>query len=602
MIQKKNLTTRLIPAAERPPIAAAPEHPERMRTLMVCRALVVLMVGDLFLRLRGVSRLRRRARFEKILQDLGMVWIRVVQRLSLRSSLLSSPLGLALQDLRDEGGAQPWSTIKTIISDQMPQALDDVFIEIEEQPFAATTVSQTHRARLREGGDWVAVKVQQPFAEALFHRDLRLIRGVTRLLKWLGLFPNMRWDDLYHELMEIKIRELDYNYEASALRRLAKNQVGRHVQVPRVWNQYSGKRVLVMAFIQGALLSDYIAVGRQDPQRLQAWLAENEIQPRIIARRLFDAVYRQVFEDNFFHGDLNTYNIILMRNNRIGVIECRSAGSLDREALAKQQHFLNHLAQGEFDSAAEVYFLVASRLPPVDLSQVKQMLIKVWRVWQTRVHVPNLPYLEKSLSYMIGQTNKVLSGSNFAAQWSFSKLLGTWVHMDLAINHLDPAFNYMDHLKRYLEVRDRRQVSRNISQIPERLGMTLVALHSVPAKMGEYNLLKESMMRRQAQVVQGSASKLDGVIATGFGMMAFAVFLVFAMLGSGYLIHVLEMDGVRPIIGEQLTYLTGQLKGMGNASWSGLLIFFFVLFSLALTLKNRFAVSEFGRKPDTSME
>ncbi|MDJ0837738.1 MAG: AarF/ABC1/UbiB kinase family protein [Acidobacteriota bacterium] len=571
-----------------------------MRGLFVASRLILLWLGDWWLRLRGRrTRLRRMQRFERTLQHLGMVWIRVVQTLSLRGSLLSTPVGFAIQDLRDLGGARPWPQMKEILEAELGRPVTDVFEEIETHPFVATTVSQTHRARLKEEEEWVAVKIQQPYAKDIFEHDLRLISRVFSVLKMLDIMPGMRWDDLFHELREIQIRELNYHYEAASLRRLSQNLVMEPVHVPQVYDAYSSGRVLVMEFIQGALLSDFIYLSRTDPRRLQLWLRENNIDPKLLAQRLFRSVYRQVFEDNFFHGDLHTANIILLRDSRIGVIECRSAGSLDRESLAKQRHFLDHLARGELDTAAEIYFLLATQLPRVDLNIVKQKLIRVWRTWETRVHVTELPYLEKSLSYTIGRMNRVLYGSQFAAQWAFSKLTGAWVHLDLALANLDPAFNYQRGILNYMEMGERRHVTTNIGNLPGRVGAALVALHEFPRKMEEYNLLRESLMRRQAQVVQGSASKLDAVIAALFGLGSMVFLTIFVFLASIFCMRFYDFN-LDVLLGPQLVELSTVVPRFGQPAWLVVLLIVLGLQRFTQRLRKRFSTREYGSHSDAA--
>jgi len=590
MIPNRLRTTRLISAEERAPIPPAKLRPQRFRAITVAFHLIWLLIGDLWLMLFGRrTRTRRRRRLEKTLQHLGMVWIRVAQILSLRGSLLSHKLGLALSDLRDEGGAQPFATMRRLLEDELGQPLDALFAEIEETPFAATTVSQIHRAELRDRGITVAVKIQQPYAEALFRRDLTLVSRIFSIAKLLKLMSGMRWDDLMGELRDIANRELNYYYEASVLRRLAKNLRTHHVHVPEVF--HSSRRVLVQEFIQGALLSDYRQIARTDPARLANWLHENNIDPELIAERLFRSVYRQVFEDNLFHGDLNTGNIILLRDSRIGFIDCRSAGSLDREILAKQKHFFRHLANNELDTAAEIYFLLATQLPRVDLATVKSKLILVWRAWETRVHVAELPFEEKSLSHMYGQMNRVLAGSHFAAQWSFSRLTGTWVHLDVALSLLAPRFNYLARLEAFLDSEERREVTGNVMRLPERISAAMGVLHELPNKMAEYNLLRESLMRRQAQVVQGSATKLDAVIATAFGSLAFTVALVLVVGIPAFAMRVWHLD-LAFWLGPQLSGVVSGLPEMSGRIWTTLMMGLMILFVILRGLRNRFSSSE----------
>lgn len=587
--------TKLIEESDRPAIPLMEKPPSRFRSLAVGCRLLRLFSGNLCLRLLGskTASLRRR-RILDCLRTLGMLWIRAAQTLMLRSGRLSTALGRELLDLNDRGGAYPFEAIRSIVSESLGSPLEDVFDVFAPHPFTATTVFQLHHARLRREGVRVAVKVQKPYAEAVFDRDLRLFGRAISLFKALGVQQGMRWDDLFHELREIKVHELNYYYEANALGMLDRNLAGQPVHAPRVFRRYTRGRILVMEFISGAFLADAAALKTEDPERLDHWLAANDICLETVANRLFDATHRQVFENNFFHGDLNSRNIILLRKSHIAIVDCRSAGSLDLESLEKQRLLLRALADGEYATAAEIYFLLSSRLPKVNLSRVKEELIRHWRVWETRAPIRNLPYEQKSFTFMNSGVNRILGDARFAALWSFSKLTGAWVHLDNAVAELDPSLNYLKRLRHYFEEAQRRDTVERIGRLPERLARSVSALHEIPRNISHYNLFEEILMRREAQVLQGSASKMDAVIAAGFAMAGLV-----CLAAAGFLLLVFLMQqglyDPLPLLGAQLTHLAQKLPVLDLPSWSVLLTLATLAGLFCRRWKKRFKRQEFGR-------
>ena len=590
------IPTQLIPPAERPPVPPAKICPKRIRFFYVIFQFARLFLGNVFLRLRGRGTARRREdRTIKCLQRLGMLWIRVAQALTMRGPVLSTSFGLRLLDLRDRGGACGFDRVRETIENELGRPLEEIFDIFEETPFAATTISQLHRARLRKEQVWTAVKVQHPLIEEIFDRDLKLLRLTIGLMKFFSIQRGMKWDQLFHELKEIKTQELNYYYEAAALETLDRNLRGQPMHVPQVYRRYCRSRVLVMEFIQGALLSDLIAMRKEDPERLTAWLKANNINPEKVARRLFHSTIRQVFEHNFFHGDMHTGNIILMRDSHVAVVECRSAGSLEVESLEKQKMFLRSLADKEYVIAAEIYFLLASRLPRVDLNTVKERLVRVWRIWESRTHIKNLPYEEKSLAYMTGQVNRVVNDSHFAPLWSFTRLTCAWVHLDNALAALAPELNYLKQLKIYLRHSERRENFAKLVHMPSRIASTVSALHQVPKRTAEYTLFQEALLRRQAQVVQGSASKLDAVIAAGSGLVSFFLLVVGIFCLLVFSIRRIHLP-IEPILGPQLTHLAGLVPDMSLVAWLLLFAALTLLYGYSRKQKKRFERQEFGRK------
>ena len=598
MIAREWVTTQLMSPSERPPIPMVGRHPTRFRMTYVVLRLLYLLIQLGFMRLGPKH--KRPTYHQKAaagLGKLGMIWIRATQFFVVRSPIFSSEFGALIQNLKDPGKVHPFDRIEKVIRRQLGCPLDQVFDRFEKTPFAATTVSQIHRARLSENGAWVAVKVQKPEAETMFNKDLKLLSMFVNILNSIRFKPGMRWDDLYHELSQIKVRELNYHYEAAALKNLKKNLAGQMVHVPRVYERHGGKALLVTEFIQGALLSDLTALSKTDPKRLQQWLTANHIDPKIIARRLFFVVYRQIFEDNFFHGDMNTGNIILLRNSQVAIIDCRETGSLEAESLAKQKMYLRALSEGEFVTAAEIHFLLADRLPRVDLNTVKEELVRIWRVWETRTHVEDIPYHQKSLTYMSGQLNRVVRNYRFGAQWSFSKLSGTLAHLDTALASLSPDLNYLNLLRVYFSHLEGRQARKKLLNLPARLTASLTALHEMPKRMAEYSLFQETLMRRQAQVVQGSATKLDAVIAACFGFLSFTTMVAGFVLGWMFLARykILHAD----TLGTQLKSWAEPLMPLGVVAWLGLFSLVWILISFCNTQKHKFAQREFGQPAPT---
>ncbi len=540
------------------------------------------------------SRKFRQARTIKYLQKLGLIWIKVAQNLMLRNSALSTDYGLELLNLRDSGEAHPIERVQQIIEEELSIVFDDIFDCFDEKPFYSTTVSQYHRAHLRKEQIWVTVKIQHPYAENILNQDLTFLHRIIRIANLLQIQTGMRWDDLLHELKEIRTRELNYHYEANALETLDKNLSGQPVHVPRVFSEYSNKRILVNVYIRGALLSDIILIRRKDPKRLEKWLETNNIDLKIVARRMYSSIFRQVFEHNFFHGDMHTGNIILLRDSHFAIIECRSAGSLEIESLTKQKMYLRSLAEGEYVTASEIYFLLITQLPKVNLDTVKEKLVRIWRIWETRTHIKGLPYNQKSLTYMNGEVNQVFSEAEFTPLWTFSKLTCAWVHLDVALSNLSNDINYLKQLRLYFSEEQRRHAISEMKKLPARISSSLLALNEMPKRIADYNIFEETKVRREAIAVYGSVSKLNAFIATSFGFCSFFMFLSTAFLFLTFLIQSNVLSG-GSLLGPQMTWIAMCIPVLNFTTWLTILTLSTSLFIYSRIQKSRFSRKEFGK-------
>eukprot|EP00929_Paragymnodinium_shiwhaense_P079106 TRINITY_DN41124_c0_g2_i4.p1 TRINITY_DN41124_c0_g2~~TRINITY_DN41124_c0_g2_i4.p1 ORF type:complete len:336 (-),score=48.23 TRINITY_DN41124_c0_g2_i4:615-1622(-) len=70
-------------------------------------------------------------------------------------------------------------------------ALDDVFADWQAEPIGTASIGQVYKARLRDTGEWVAIKVQVPQAERIFYADIKCLQLFTYfIMPWA--YENLR--------------------------------------------------------------------------------------------------------------------------------------------------------------------------------------------------------------------------------------------------------------------------------------------------------------------------------------------------------------------------------------------------------------------------
>ncbi|MBI2191124.1 MAG: AarF/ABC1/UbiB kinase family protein [Planctomycetes bacterium] len=571
MLPSELSPTPLIDPSERRPLPRGlPPRPSPLRTIYVlyhgARTLAVLL--GLWL-IRRLTRAECARRVRDFLQRMGTVWVKAGQILAQRSDLLSTEFCAELSQIRDMGAAFPFENARGIIEEDLGCPIERVFEQFHVAPFAATTISQTHLAFLRREKVWVAVKVQQPHAPWTSARDMVLIRALLHFLDLASFHTSMRWKALYQELQETMTRELDFSYEASAFRDLKKTLQRYDVYVPDHFPDYCTRRVLVTEFIRAALMSDFINLSRSDPQRLDAWLRENNIEPRKLGRRLFSAVYRQIFEDNHFHGDMHPRNIILLRNSRLAVIDCRTVSSLEVETMQKHRMYLRALSRREYSTAADIYFLLASKLPAVDISEVKTRILRLWRNWETHNYIRDLPYDQKSLAFMFGELDLIVFQYRFAAQWPMSRLVHTLKNLDASLRYLCPDMNYLQSLQKYFAKAEERA-----ARAPIDLNKTLnlwaqsqLAAQELPNRISELMLFQQTVVRRQAIVLRGTSSKIGYTFAALYGYFWLGLTLAALFFFSAFL-YQRDSASMKPYFGDQISAVIVSLPSLHLGVWA----------------------------------
>ncbi len=131
---------------------------------------------------------------------------------------------------------------------------EEVFAEWEEDPFAAASIGQVHRATTHEG-DRVAVKVQYPGIDKAIANDLKSISLLETMVAPLARKYHSK--EAIDEIASVFLAELDYRLEADNADRFRRMHEGDDdIVVPRVFHRLSTRRVLTTELLGG---EDYTA-------------------------------------------------------------------------------------------------------------------------------------------------------------------------------------------------------------------------------------------------------------------------------------------------------------------------------------------------------
>ncbi|NKB23925.1 MAG: phosphotransferase [Kiritimatiellae bacterium] len=451
MLKKKYYTTPLIRPEERPPLKEVfYKKPTIFRVFWIIRKLFLLLFD--FLRSKSSSdsvHKERAVKCRHFLETLGGMWIKIGQVLGMRSDLFHIEFCNELSQLQDQAFAFPSERSIEIIEENLGRPIDDVFDRFDPKPFAAASLSQVHKARLRKKQCWVAVKVQRPFAAEYFRYDFCCLSRFFGLFEFFDVIEHFHLGDMLNEVRQMMEEELDYRHEANNMKKFGKVLKEHQIYVPKVYFKYSTKVILVMEFLHGVFMSDYINALRANPHKLAAWKAKNDINSEKVARRLLHSVLRQLYEDLIFHGDLHPGNIVLLKKNKLAFIDFGSVGIFDAEFSARYNQHSRAIAKGEFSRAADLLLLTMGKLPVLDIVTVKKEIMKNLEKQMNRSSIKNLPFREKSISGNSAEMNQTMAKYKFDINWNLLKLGRTFGAIDQNLGILNPAFNYLKETKAY---------------------------------------------------------------------------------------------------------------------------------------------------------
>lgn len=519
MLSKEWVPTPLLKQGDRQPVEiVAQSGSGGYPTIWVLVRCFFLWAQGLFLRIiRRYDADQAAVRTRELFEELGGLWIKVGQLLSLRTDIFSASFCREMSRLQYRAQGFPIELVYDILRKELNEDIGSVFEHFDETPVAAASVSQVHSAVLRHPKIRVAVKVRRPDAEAAFLRDMRSIKRMIRGLAVLRVGAHVGWNEAYRELEDMVREELDFRYEASNTERTRKMLREHGVYVPKVFIDLCSRQVLVTEFIDGVLMSDFIHVGTHNPDQLIAWCRDNNVNPRKVGHRLFQTAMRQLLEDNLFHADIHPGNILLLRDSRFTLIDFGTIGSSEKSFLQTYKSSLRALAEKDYGKAADFTLRLATRPPNLSvITELRKQLIYSYRYWESRTHLKGLSYHEKSLAAAGGDSGRIMYQYKVQLSWAFMRISRTWSTLDASISFLLPNADYMRLFGTYF-----RKASRRRNRPKEAMLRALNLVRRTRDTVEEYNLILSPMMHQQAMKAASLIDKterLAGVITTVLDM------------------------------------------------------------------------------------
>mmetsp|Transcript_30175 Transcript_30175/g.64490 ORF Transcript_30175/g.64490 Transcript_30175/m.64490 type:complete len:834 (+) Transcript_30175:278-2779(+) len=236
------------------------------------------------------------------LVTLGPTFIKIGQQFSTRSDILSPEFIAELVKLQDK--VPPFSSkmaVETIEKELGVSSWKEKFSYLEEEPIAAASLGQVHRAVLLDGKTEVVIKVQRPDLKELFDVDTKNIRFVAQLLQSVDPKTDgaaRDWVAIYDECCRILYQEIDYRLEGEYADSFRTNFSDLPwVKVPKVYWDLTSEKVLTLEYSPGIKVSD------------KAALVKNGVDPAIIARYSVECYLQQILVKGLFHADPHPGNI-----------------------------------------------------------------------------------------------------------------------------------------------------------------------------------------------------------------------------------------------------------------------------------------------------
>ena len=206
---------------------------------------------------------------EYLIKELGQLKgtaMKVGQTLSMYGEhLLPKEVNDMLKTLQSDSPPLQWPSIRKVLAEQLgEQALSE--LDFDETPLASASIGQVHKARVRDTGQVLAIKIQYPGVDQAVETDLKLLKFILNVTEMVPRGP--RFDQVFAEIREMFHQEVNYELERNFGERFHEilKDDPRYV-VPKFYPRYCTRKVLAMEFIEGVRADHELVQGLSQERR-----------------------------------------------------------------------------------------------------------------------------------------------------------------------------------------------------------------------------------------------------------------------------------------------------------------------------------------------
>ncbi len=255
-------------------------------------------------------------------EHMGVVYIKVAQILAMQniSTVFTESDRQKLLQICDHCRPIPFCKVEEILQQEYGAYFRDKFRTIDPVPLGSASISQVHRAVLKDG-TIVALKIKRQDLTRRIERDIRQIRRLIhrfgKLVSFRNLFGSDRALECYLDWIYQEIDFENEQHNIACYQKFADSVNGKIADVrtkivlPRLFPEYCTENIIVMEFISSPTINQ-LTLTESNKQKIAA--AKNDY-----VRLSFYALFHQM--PVVFHGDPHGGNIFLTADGNIGFLD-----------------------------------------------------------------------------------------------------------------------------------------------------------------------------------------------------------------------------------------------------------------------------------------
>ena len=279
---------------------------------------------------------------------MGATYIKLGQFIASSPTLFPKEYVVEFQKCLDSTEALEWNVIKSVIEKELKknnQSINSVFASIDKTPLASASIAQVHAAVLKNGRS-VVIKVQKPSIDESLKADLSFIYVASRVLEFFQPdFERTSLSAIAGDIRSSMLEELDFEKEAQNLEEfsvfLRDNELEDVATAPKVYREYTSKKVMVMERLDG--------VSMLDAEKISEITQSNPESTIITALNVWTT---SVMTMPWFHADVHAGNLLVLKDGRVGFIDFGIVGRVSEKTFTAVNELSAALGLGDYEGMA----------------------------------------------------------------------------------------------------------------------------------------------------------------------------------------------------------------------------------------------------------
>lgn len=273
----------------------------------------------MYLRVRGLIATRERKKqleheyhlksaeeAAEVMGNMKGVFMKLGQIVSFAKDTLPEPAQQALRGLQQDAPPMSFELARGVVEEELGADVGKFFKHVDEEPLAAASIGQVHRARLKDGTQ-VVLKIQYPGVDAAIENDLKFSGRLAAIINLVH--KNADAKAIVAELKERLRDELDYRVELKNQQLFYDLWQGHPlIRIPKVYPEVSRKRVLCQEYKRGLSFYDFLEVANAREKQLAVMV-------------LNDFVFDSMHIHHVFNGDPHPGNYIFHEDGGITFLD-----------------------------------------------------------------------------------------------------------------------------------------------------------------------------------------------------------------------------------------------------------------------------------------